>query len=259
MIITKYRSTRNWGTISPNGAVGEVVAGNNLHVSFTVPTMGNYYIETAQPNIPYGVKSDTKLYLYDSSGALLASNDDINGSENRYSRIQRTLSSGTYTVWIVEYGSPYNKINNVGAYLTIWGSDALCYLQSNCFSQTYANLCMDFVKISNGGEYGKDGSYNCLAYALDKNASSVVWPWSGNPTPAQSKAYLQSLGYTARSTNSSNCIVEYIGTDGRITHYSRIDNNVVTAKCGQLERMRHSGYKCYFEQIYGKSNMFYVK
>ncbi|HOO34283.1 MAG TPA: pre-peptidase C-terminal domain-containing protein [Thermotogota bacterium] len=46
--------------------------------------------------------ADTVLYLYDSSNALIASNDDYNG---RASRITKTLSSGRYYARVVEYGN----------------------------------------------------------------------------------------------------------------------------------------------------------
>ena len=261
-IYTYSRDTRNWGSINSNGARGEVIAGSNVHITFTVPSTATYYIETAQPNSPNGVVRDTKLYLYNSSGTLITNNDDINGSSNRYSRIQRSLAPGTYTVWFVEYGYPYNKIDNVAAYVTIWASGALyAEMTTDCYSQVYANTCMDFVKKRDGtGEYYVSGSYNCLAYALDKNATKWDWPWgTRNATIQESKNYMASRGYTCSDTYSNTCVVDYVDTSNRVCHYARVDSGVVTAKLGPAEMVQHSDIYQYFDQSYGDYNAFYTK
>ncbi|MEM6770140.1 MAG: DVUA0089 family protein [Bacteroidota bacterium] len=41
---------------------------------------------------------DTKIYLLDAAGELIAENDDISGADNRKSRIERSLCAGTYYV-----------------------------------------------------------------------------------------------------------------------------------------------------------------
>lgn len=253
---TTSRDTRNWGSIDSNGARGAIVTGTNIHITFTVPSTATYYIETAQPNAPNGIIRDTILYLYNSSGTLLGNSDDINGSINRYSRIERTLTPGVYTVRFVEYAYPYNNINNVAAYVTIWASGALHgQLTTDCYSQNYANICMDFIKLRNA-----DKSYNCLAYALNKNATAWVWPWGArNATIQESEDYMASRGYSCSNSYSNTCIVDYINTSNMVCHYVRVDNGVVTAKLGGWEMVQHSDIYQYVDQSYGIYNAFYTK
>ena len=68
---------------------------------FTLSSYSHVVIETVDSGRDPDV--DTKMWLYDSSGAQIAYNDD--GGAGLFSKIERDLSAGTYYVRIESYGS----------------------------------------------------------------------------------------------------------------------------------------------------------
>lgn len=74
---------------------------------------GDYHIYTEENTDPY---VDTVLYLYDSTGNLIASNDDSNGL---YSSLELNLEAGTYTVRVEEYGGEGFPLNCM-LYVTVF-------------------------------------------------------------------------------------------------------------------------------------------
>lgn len=239
----EYASVSNtyWGTITAR-AVHSTSSG--LVYNFSPASTGTYYIETAQPN---GVASqDTVIYLMDSNYKLIARDDD-GSSSGTYSKITATLTKGkTYKVLVTSY--PYSLAHN--CYLAIYKSGSLYGSVG-----TYSSFVKNFNKI---GDY--DSSYNCLAYAIG-NTSTWIWPWGGtNPTVSQLTTYMNGLGYVKVSAYQSNCVVAYGTSTSKITHFSKVVSGTVTAKCGRLELMKHSGYDAYFENgSYGSPQAYYVK
>lgn len=229
-----------WSTPSARGAFQ---LGDALTTSFRVSATASYTIETAQPNAPHGVKRDTKLYLYNSStGSLVAQNDDISSS-NHYSRIQTSLSPGTYTVRLVEYPS---TVKNLASYLTVYKAGELHFA-----SATYSNLTFDYIKIGNASAV-----YNCLSYAL---GYTNYWE---NPKGSLSITtdFFESKGYRKVSSPTNNCVVAYADSSGYVGHFARVENGVVRAKLGNGELVQHSKIDAYYEQsVYGKPIAYYVK
>ena len=228
--------TKDLGTIT---ARGESVAGSNLFYTFTISSSATYIFETSRPNGSYGESRDTVLELRDTSGKLIASNDNIS-STNKYSKIQISLSPGKYKIYVKE--AP-NKTSNVFCYLTLYKKDELVFEATE-----YASLCYDFVKIGNA-----DPTYNCYAYAIGLKT------WINPGSLEQTTQDLKNRGYTKVDHATSNCVVAY-GTTAHVTHLARIDNGVVTAKLGGGEVVRHSNYSIYYSQgKYGSPVAYYVK
>lgn len=229
---------RDWGNVTGRG---EVATGNEITYSFTVPSMATYTLETLQPNAPHGVVRDTVLKLYNSNHVKIAENDDISSS-NRYSRISMSLSAGTYYVKIFEYG---DISLNVACYFIMERDNELY----NNFS-TYANLTYDFIKI---GDH--DPKYNCLAYALGIEYDNIEPPLGISATTEE----MESRGYTKVDSLVDNCIVAY-GNELVILHFAKVENGIVTAKLGQIEKVQHSDAWAYYPQSqYGEPVAYYVK
>jgi hypothetical protein len=71
------------------------VARNVDYVSFTLTATTFVSIQTG------GASGDTEMYLYGKGNAQIAYNDDSGGSY--WSRIDRSLKAGTYTIRVQEY------------------------------------------------------------------------------------------------------------------------------------------------------------
>ena len=234
-------SNSYWGTISARATYS---TSSGLVYNFSPASTGTYYIETAKP---IGVSSqDTVVYLLDSNYKLIAQ-DDNSSPSGSYSRITATLTAGkTYKVLVST--KPYNLSHN--CYLVVYKAGSLCSDVS-----TYASFVKNFKKIGNHTD-----SYNCLAYALG-NTSSWIWPWGEDcPDVPHLTSYMGRLGYVPVTTYQSDCVVAYGPSSSTITHFSKSVSGTVTAKCGQLELMQHSGYNAYFANGgYGTPQAYYVK
>lgn len=238
------RNVSSWGTISAHGST---IIGDNRHITFVPETSGTYNIETYKYlNAP---SRDTKIYLFDSSNTLIASNDDTVLGSNLYSSLSCYLTAGvTYRLFVTEY--PFT-ITNMNCYLMIYKSSSL---STNDFSEYYDRM-KDYNKIGEGSN-----TYNCLSYAIgitDRN----TWPWLfwSPPTTEDVTTFMNSLGYIKVPSCTNNCVVAY-GTSSEITHFSLVENGITKAKCGSLELMRHSSYDAYFyASSYGAPQAYYVK
>ena len=194
---------------------------------------------------------DTRLYLLDSTYALIAESDDISIT-NAYSKITSYLTQGqTYKVLIFTY--PYNL--SYDCYLAIYKQGSLIGATQSGDISDYAAFVKNFNKI---GDY--TNTYNCLAHAIGIT-NDWVWPWyNNNPTVAETTSYMNSIGYEQIPSYSVNCIVAYGTSDSCITHFSKSVHGTVTAKCGGWELVRHIGYNVYFANgSYGEPRAYYVK
>lgn len=237
------RNTSSWGTIS---ARGSTITGTNRHITFVPETTGTYKLMTAPyPNSP---TRDTKIYVFDSSNSLIASNDDYNPNINRYSFISCNLTAGSsYRLFVTEYPQ---KITNMDCYLMIYKDNSLY-----SYNSQYYNLMKDFNKIGDS-----TGVYNCLSYAIGIT-SDWTWPWGVNtPTKSQVTEFMNSIGYTEVASYTSNCVVAYGISPTEISHFSLVTNGFTQAKCGSLELMKHTSYNAYFpSSTYGVPQAFYVR
>ncbi len=220
---------------------GELPVRTRITYSFDVATTGTYDLRTMQPNAPYGSIGDTVLKLYNSDYLKIAESDDIS-EDNHYSRIYRTLSPGTYYIKIYEH---YDIPSSVPCYFVIERNNELYAPPS-----TYANMIYDFYKLGDSSN-----SYNCLAYALgyEDRVIEVFFELS------VVTSYMASHGYVKVNSLTENCIIAY-GFDNKVTHYAKVTNNVITAKLGRLEKVRHMSQNAYYiSSIYGTPMAYYVK
>lgn len=136
------------------------------YYKFTVTSASNYVFRTMK----YSKKYDTKLYLYNSSMEEIGYNDDVY-TGNRYSKIEKYLSSGTYYIYV----KPYS------------GSTLQCYLNVDTYTEqnvtssaTVSNKYEGYYKytVSSAGTYvfsTKKYSKDCDTYLilLDDNGEIV--------------------------------------------------------------------------------------
>lgn len=141
------------------------------YYKLTVSTAANYVFRT----LKYSTKYDTKLYLYDSAMNQIAYNDDIydaDVTQNRYSKIEKYLSAGTYYICV----KPYS------------GSTVQCYLNVDTYTEgnisssvNVSNKYEGYYKytVSTAGTYvfsTKKYSTNCDTYLilLDSNGNVIA-------------------------------------------------------------------------------------
>jgi hypothetical protein len=119
---------RNYGTLANPTSMSDVYNVDNGNIIWSKFTLGSsvlasdlLQVDTAGSTTAAGGTMDTELGLFDSSGLLLATNDDVNGSADRTSRIgygsapfgggAATLAAGTYYVaagtFNVAYGNGF--------------------------------------------------------------------------------------------------------------------------------------------------------
>jgi subtilisin family serine protease len=91
----------------PGGYIAGSLAGGDVDVTrLVVPQAGDYTLETTAwaGACGFALEDDTVLSLYDASGALIASNDDVDAdAENYCSRITTNLTPGTYYLAVESY------------------------------------------------------------------------------------------------------------------------------------------------------------
>lgn len=236
-----YRQTQSdyWGFMNTVQARGEVIEGTNVEVNFTVSQGARFHMETAQPNAPYGIRRDTKLYLYNESSELIGFSDDIS-QNNGYSRIFMYLQPGNYRVWITEKNGSFDKIENIHTFFAIWEEGKL---DTNDLS-FYANKCKNFIRLETGaGKY-----YRCFGYVLGVSPDncfegSITVSW----TLSNITAILEQYGYTRVNSATDNCIVVYGCQGTEVQHFAKIENRRVTAKLSSGDIVSHTGYDVYYD------------
>lgn len=170
------------------------------YYKLNVSSTANYVFRTMK----YNTSCDTELYLYDSNMNLLEENDDIYDrkaySKNYYSKIERTLSSGTYYICVKKHSG-----GNVQCYLNV---DT--YAESNITSSAnVSNKYEGYYKytVSTAGTYvfsTKKYSRNCDTYLI----------------------LLDADGNVIESNNDSGTVYAKIETDlSKGTYYIRVSSN----------------------------------
>lgn len=261
MLVSYYpRSNDYWGFVNVNSstfAKGKVFDTDNISVSFTVSEEETFFMETAQPHCPYGAQRDTKLYLYNSSGTLLAYNDNISATCS-YSRLCCTLGEGDYTVRITEAGTDFDKVHDMYTFFTLWIAGELVtdsvsnpsYTTYECYTQVYANLCTNFTKVDDATP-----DYNCLGYAMETYVSdNFISVWNIEAMTH----YFTTNGYVQVEEPTSDCVVFYgyynSNGVGQVRHFARIVNGTVTAKLGHLELVQHTAIDSYYSSEFSQTN-----
>ena len=194
--------------ITVTGNIESISAGNTKAISgvttkyykLNVSSTANYVFRTMK----YNTSCDTELYLYDSKMNQLAKNDDIYDgdvySRNYYSKIERSLSSGTYYICVKKHSG-----GNVQCYLNV---DT--YEESNITSSAnVSNKYEGYFKytVSTAGKYvfsTKRYSRNCDTYLI----------------------LLDANGNVIESNNDSGTVYAKIETDlSKGTYYIRVSSN----------------------------------
>lgn len=194
--------------ITVTGNIESISAGNTRAISgvtakyykLNVSSTANYVFRTMK----YNTSCDTELYLYDSKMNQLAKNDDIYDgdvySRNYYSKIERSLSSGTYYICVKKHSG-----GNVQCYLNV---DT--YAESNITSSAnVSNKYEGYFKytVSTAGTYmfsTKRYSRNCDTYLI----------------------LLDANGNVVEKNNDSGTVYAKIETDlSKGTYYIRVSSN----------------------------------
>lgn len=194
--------------ITVTGNIESISAGNTKAISgvttkyykLNVSSTANYVFRTMK----YNTSCDTELYLYDSKMNQLAKNDDIYDgdvySRNYYSKIERSLSSGTYYICVKKHSG-----GNVQCYLNV---DT--YAESNITSSAnVSNKYEGYFKytVSTAGTYmfsTKRYSRNCDTYLI----------------------LLDANGNVVEKNNDSGTVYAKIETDlSKGTYYIRVSSN----------------------------------
>ena len=194
--------------ITVTGNIESISAGNTRAISgvtskyykLNVSSTANYVFRTMK----YNTNCDTELYLYDSKMDQLAKNDDIYDgdvySRNYYSKIERSLSSGTYYICVKKHSG-----GNVQCYLNV---DT--YAESNITSSAnVSNKYEGYFKytVSTAGTYmfsTKRYSRNCDTYLI----------------------LLDANGNVVEKNNDSGTVYAKIETDlSKGTYYIRVSSN----------------------------------
>ena len=199
--------------ITVTGNIESISAGNTRAISgvtakyykLNVSSTANYVFRTMK----YNTSCDTELYLYDSKMNQLAKNDDIYDgdvySRNYYSKIERTLSAGTYYLCVKKRSG-----GNVQCYLNV---DT--YAESNITSSAnVSNKYEGYFKytVSTAGTYvfsTKRYSRNCDTYLilLDANGNVIESNNDSGTLYARIEKYLSKGTYYIR-VSSNNYIVK---------------------------------------------------
>ena len=194
--------------ITVTGNIESISAGNTKAISgvttkyykLNVSSTANYVFRTMK----YNTSCDTELYLYDSKMNQLAKNDDIYDgdvySRNYYSKIERSLSSGTYYICVKKRSG-----GNMQCYLNV---DT--YAESNITSSAnVSNKYEGYFKytVSTAGTYmfsTKRYSRNCDTYLI----------------------LLDANGNVVEKNNDSGTVYAKIETDlSKGTYYIRVSSN----------------------------------
>lgn len=194
--------------ITVTGNIESISAGNTKAISgvttkyykLNVSSTANYVFRTMK----YNTSCDTELYLYDSKMNQLAKNDDIYDgdvySRNYYSKIERSLGSGTYYICVKKHSG-----GNVQCYLNV---DT--YAESNITSSAnVSNKYEGYFKytVSTAGTYmfsTKRYSRNCDTYLI----------------------LLDANGNVVEKNNDSGTVYAKIETDlSKGTYYIRVSSN----------------------------------
>lgn len=192
-VMPEYESISAGNTKTISGVTAKYY---KLNVSSTA----NYVFRTMK----YNTSCDTELYLYDSKMNQLAKNDDIYDgdvySRNYYSKIERSLSSGTYYICVKKHSG-----GNVQCYLNV---DT--YAESNITSSAnVSNKYEGYFKytVSTAGTYmfsTKRYSRNCDTYLI----------------------LLDANGNVVEKNNDSGTVYAKIETDlSKGTYYIRVSSN----------------------------------
>ncbi len=189
--------------------------------------------------------SNTKLVLYNNTFTRLAQNEDIS-STNKFSRIEKTLQTGTYYLTIINQDPSTTAVN---CYLILQRDGELC-----ATGNFYADKTSSFYKIGPSGYH-----MNCFGYVMGTNTYDASYEKNINYLDS----YMLGKGYKNVSSAQNNCIVVYYHTGTtNVTHFAKIDSNgIVTSKMDFLELVIHDSYKAYANMStgFGDQYRFYVK
>ena len=239
----QYRNAN--GQLQEFKAWGKLINGTAPMFKIKIDTAGTYVFETMDSaGLDGATPTDTLLQVFDYNLNRISINDDDTLYDNEpFSRIQRTLSPGTYYFSVSDAldsdgasgtSDSVGKVEGIKCYAIVKKSDAL-----SGANQYYANYLRDFYVI------GPNQSYNCMNYAFDdyeNNYSSCSWSIFND--------YLHDNEYEYTPSYLSNCIIAY-GNDYMVYHTAKVESGIVTAKYGfYWELMMHTGYDVYFSGNY---------
>ncbi len=229
-------------------------------IKFDVDTAGVYVFETM--NSSYLTEwdftaSDTKLVLYNSTFTRLAQNEDIS-STNKFSRIEKTLQTGTYYLTIINQDPSTTAVN---CYLILEGflpgGNANGELLSA--NSIFADRLTDFYKV------GDQASYNCFDFALDydgffanPNNFSVSDAGAYEYKKVDLISQMEELDHENIPNYISNCIIAYSRSyEDLVRHFAISVNGKFYAKLGTDELVMHLSVNVYSDSSYGVPYLFF--
>jgi negative regulator of genetic competence, sporulation and motility len=188
-------------------------------VKFTLAGTTNVVLATA------GSSGDTELRLYNSSGILVASNNDYNGT---FSRISGTLAAGTYYARVNEYGNN----TTIAAYtLQLTGSAVIAadaYEVDNTLAQAKA-ITLNAAAQTHSIHATGDADYARFTLTTTTN---VVLTTAGVAGDTELTLYNWAGAQLASNNDANGTFAQLSGTLTAGTYYARVNeygNNAAIA------------------------------
>ena len=268
----QYRNAN--GQLQEFKAWGKLINGTAPMFKIKIDTAGTYVFETMDSSgLDGATPTDTLLQIFDYNLNRISINDDDTLYDNEpFSRIQRTLSPGTYYFSVADAddsdgasgtSDSVGKVEGIKCYIVVEGilpgGNGLGELVSA--NSIFANRLSDFYKV------GDNASYNCFDFALDHDgffsnpdnftvADAGVYQHKKNDLISQ----MEGLNRNDIPNYTSNCIIAYSRTNTDfVRHFAISVNGKFYAKLNTEELVMHLDLDAYYESSYGSPYLYFER